>query len=165
MKTVQAIFILACARHARGVLQILDDAGMGDWTEVPAIQARRLGYLQNVSGRHPDTCRIICGFAESVIVEKVLAELEDARVQGEVCTECAVYTWEVKQALSSHVAMDLVCREVVDCASAPSAEYDGTVYYFASEENRDIFLRQPDVYVQRYNVQRIGRRDRAALVV
>jgi len=159
MEITQAVMILACARHAQVLRQILDSMGVRDWTEMPASQARRLGYLQDVPGNHPDNCCTFCGFGEPLVIAQVLAQLELARSEGEICAECTAYTWEVKQALSTHVALDLVCLEVVDCRPAPSAEYDGTTYYFCSEENRDSFLEQPDIYVQRYRDRRVGRRD------
>lgn len=156
---MQAIQILACGDHLPCITTLLDEAGVPNWTAIPAAQARRSGYLQNVRGRHPDQCFTVFGFAGGKVMARFLAALEKARDEGDLCAECLAYAWEVRAALPAHVALDPVSDEVVDSTSALSAEYNGKTFYFDSAESQDAFLRQPGAYVRRLQEQLVGRRD------
>lgn len=154
-----AVMILACDRNAASVAQMLDEAQVGDWTIVPAVQARRLGYLQHVLPRHPEGSSVIFGFGERNVITHALETLAQAERENTVCPDCVAHIWEVQQVPLSQVALDPVCDEVVDRDRAPTADYQGTHYYFCSKGCQDDFLQQPDAYLRRKVERRVGRRE------
>lgn len=160
---MQAAIILACGEHANSILAALDECGVGDWTILSAIQARRKGFLENVPREHPGQCCFIYGCAEKSVMARALTLIAQDQSQGSICPECVAQTWEVKQALLANVALDPVCETVVDCATALNLEHDGKPYYFCCNQCLDRFLDRADFFIERQeNANRINRRNGVA---
>lgn len=159
MKPMLSVMILACDRHADQITRLLDDAHVGDWTIIPAAQARRMGYLQTVP-RRPAGNAVIFGVGENAAIGEAIDNIKSAVHRGRLCPDCDAYVWEVQQALLSHVTLDPVCEAVVDCEHAPTVEFEGRLYCFCSEECRRLFQEHPGIYIKRDEMKyRIGKRD------
>jgi YHS domain-containing protein len=137
---------------------MLDDTGVANWIMVPAVQARRMGYLQNVP-RHRHGSMAIFGFADREVVVHALQTLGAAERERGVCPDCVAFVWKVVQTLMANVALDPVCEEVVDSDSALTTCHAGTHYYFCSTDCLHAFKNRPEMYVERTLMeQRVGRR-------
>lgn len=165
-ESVQSVAVLACGEHAELVADILDCTGILSWTQLPASQSRRSGYLQNVPRRHAANCCFFLGFGSAAAVQSTVKELCRARARGQLCPECSVFSWSAAQLAKPDLCLDPVCDSVVDSGTAASAEYGGRNYYFCSDSCRDVFKACPSIHLERLSCPcRVDRRDLAPIGV
>lgn len=147
MQTVNVVMILACDQHAETTRRMLDDAQVDNWVVVSGEQACRVGHLQYTPLWPSTSSRVIFGFAERAVIERMLQALTQAVHNGKVCPTCLAFTWEAQQPLTPSLARDPVCGIVADCDRPTKQTYRGTTYYFCSSNCRSRFITDPDMYV------------------
>ena len=76
MQTVHVVMILACDQHAETTRGMLDEAQVGNWVVMSGEQARRVGHLQYTPLWPSTSSRVIFGFAERAVIEKLIRGMQ-----------------------------------------------------------------------------------------
>lgn len=159
-RDLTASIILACGEHVPLIEDTLDRSDVLTWTVVPAVQSRRLGFLQNVPRRNSRSCSVILAFGNLGSIQRAVDLLCQARERQELCQECAIFRWPIERMAAAALALDPVCDEAVDPSRSFSHCHRGQVFYFCSESCLEAFLTEPDKYFERqHSPYRVDRRD------
>ncbi len=148
-RMVQVVMVVPCEHHTQVVMQSLDEEGIRDWVVVPTQQCRLLGEIGYWPPVREHGHSVVLGMAEVAKVNGLVERLRRAVHSKGLCAECVVYSWPSEAVPLSEVAFDPVCRMAVDKHEAVSATFEGTSYYFCSEECRGRFLDSPTAFVRR----------------
>ena len=145
---LKAVVLMACEKHAPAIMEKLGECPEGNWFVMPAIQACRMGYWNNVSTSHESKGSAIFGFAESVSLSRTLQQLSSHNSDGSLCPDCVAYEWGVTSSHLAANAVDPVCGAKVSSADSLSQCHEGELFFFCSVTCRDRFHTAPDRYLK-----------------
>lgn len=160
MDQLTAVLLLTCAEHVPRMEEFLDVSDVLSWTVLPAVQSRRLGFLQNLPRRDRRTCNVIIAFGAEACIQRAVSLIRAARDHHELCPECAIFRWPVERLAKLPLQLDPVCDEAVDSSHSLTCRYRNQAFYFCSEACRDVFIANPAGYLERRDSPyRVDRRD------
>jgi YHS domain-containing protein len=145
--SMQSVVILACEKHAPGILEKINNGNEGNWFVMPPTTTFRTGYWPRVSESRSGGGCAIFGFIEREALVRKLREFSCTESDNGLCPDCAAYEWNITPLHSALTTHDPVCGRDVSCAGALSQEYHHRLYFFCSIGCRDRFQRQPENFV------------------
>jgi YHS domain-containing protein len=149
--SMQAVVIIACERHADGIVEKVNETEEGNWFVMPSSKGCRVGYWPHVSGAHSSGGCAVFGFAESLALASVLREFACVNSDGSLCPDCVAYEWGIRQSHIVEATRDPVCGKTVSCDNSVTANHKDEMFCFCSAGCRDAFFGDPERYLQRVN--------------
>lgn len=149
--SMQAVVIIACERHADGIVEKVNETQEGNWFVMPSSKGCRVGYWPHVSAPHSSGGCAVFGFAESLALANVLREFACVNSDGSLCPDCVAYEWGIRQSHIVEATRDPVCGKTVSCDNSVTANHKDEMFCFCSAGCRDAFFGDPERYLQRGN--------------
>ena len=146
--SLKAVVLMACEKHAPAIMEKLSECPEGNWFVMPAIQACRMGYWNNVSNSHEGKGSAIFGFAEAVSLSRTLEQFATRNPDGSLCQDCVAYEWGITPTHLAATTRDPVCGARVSSGDALSQCHEGELFFFCSVNCRDRFQANPQEFVK-----------------